>query len=138
MSKVRPVWKVGAGVLVLGVSLVLFSIHLRATGRGCPHQGSDARLLAEPMCWLQRHLTIENAQTPTHIWSLDIAKVSLRIDPRHPHLLIEWPAESQKLWRFRIGYRWDANARAYIFPAVAFKKVDGPMKEYQIDRGAAQ
>ena len=30
-----------------------------------------------------------------------------------------------------MGYRWDANAQAYIFPSLAFKKVDGPMAEYQ-------
>ena len=30
-----------------------------------------------------------------------------------------------------MGYRWDANAQAYIFPSLAFKKVDGPMPEYQ-------
>ena len=34
-----------------------------------------------------------------------------------------------------MGYRWDANAQAYIFPSLAFKKVDGPMAEYQKDRG---
>jgi hypothetical protein len=55
----------------------------------------------------------------------------VKIDPRHPHLLVEWPARSQKLWRFRMGYRWDANARAYIFPSLAIKKVNGPMAEYQ-------
>src|SRR5256886_8687881 len=57
----------------------------------------------------------------------------MKIDPRHPHLLIEWPTASGGFWRFRIGYRWDANARAYIFPALALKKVDGPMPEYQKD-----
>ena len=30
-----------------------------------------------------------------------------------------------------MGYRWDVNAQAYIFPSLAFKKVDGPMAEYQ-------
>jgi len=55
----------------------------------------------------------------------------MKIDPRHPHLLIEWPTASGGFWRFRAGYRWDANARAYIFPAIAFKKANGPMKEYQ-------
>jgi hypothetical protein len=60
----------------------------------------------------------------------------MKIDPRHPHLLIEWPAASSgKLWRFRAGYRWDANAKAYIFPAIAFKKTNEPMKEYQFEPG---
>ena len=139
MNKHRPKWKVDLGVLLLGVLLLVFLENLRAAGRcGCPHEGLDHRLWGQTVCWLQRRLTIENAQTPTQIWSLDVARVSLRVDPRHPHLLIEWPAASQKLWRFRMGYRWDANARAYIFPAVAFKKVDGPMREYQLDRSAVR
>src|ERR1700730_11028695 len=60
-------------------------------------------------------------------------KVSVKIGPRHPHLLIEWPARSRRLWRFRVGYRWDANAEAYLFPALSLKRVDGPMHEYQTD-----
>jgi len=59
----------------------------------------------------------------------------VKIDPKHPHLLMEWPARSQRLWRFRMGYRWDANAKAYIFPALALKKVDRPMAEYQRPAG---
>jgi len=76
-------------------------------------------------------MTIEHAHPPRTIWAFHVLKLSVKIDPRHPHLLVEWPARSQKLWRFRAGYRWDANAKAYIFPAVALKKVDGPMLEYQ-------
>ncbi len=57
----------------------------------------------------------------------------MKVDPKHPHLLIEWPARSRRLWRFRVGYRWDANAKDYIFPALALKRVDGPMLEYQTD-----
>jgi hypothetical protein len=82
-------------------------------------------------------MTIERAQSPNKIWSFDLAKISMRIDPKHPHLLIEWPTHSGKLWRFRVGYRWDANARAYIFPAIAFKKVEGPMREYPSNRAGA-
>jgi hypothetical protein len=47
--------------------------------------------------------------------------------------LPEWPARSRRWWRFRVGYRWDANARAYIFPSPALKRVDGPMHEDQTD-----
>jgi len=82
-------------------------------------------------CQIQRKLTIEHARPPRTIWSFHLLKLSVKIDPRHPHLLLEWPARSQRLWRFRAGYRWDANAKAYIFPALALKKVDGPMLEYQ-------
>jgi hypothetical protein len=100
-------------------------------GQDCPHQGADRRLLGQVGCPLQRKLTIERACPPRTIWSFRLVKVSVKIDPRHPHLLIEWPARSQRLWRFRMGYRWDANAKAYIFPSLALKRVGGPMPEYQ-------
>ena len=102
-------------------------------GQGCPHQGADHRLLGRVGCPLQRKLTIESARSPRTIWSFRLLKVSVKIDPRHPHLLVEWPARSRKLWRFRVGYRWDVNAKAYIFPSLALKRVDGPMQEYQTD-----
>ena len=107
-------------------------------GQGCPHQGADHRLLGRLSCPVQRKLTIESARPPRTIWCFRLLKVSVKIDPRHPHLLVEWPARSKGMWRFRMGYRWDANARAYIFPSLALKRVEGPMQEYQTDsrRGA--
>ena len=110
--------------------LVLF-FGLSLPVQGCPHEGSDHRLLGRVGCPIQRKLTIERARPPRTIWSFHLFKVSVKIDPQHPHLLIEWPARSQRLWRFRVGYRWDANAKAYIFPTLALKRVDGPMHEYQ-------
>ena len=104
-------------------------------GQGCPHEGADHRMFGRVGCQIQRKMTIEKARPPRTIWSMRVLKVSVKIDPRHPHLLVEWPARSQRLWRFRMGYRWDANAQAYIFPSLAFKKVDGPMAEYQKDNG---
>ncbi|HLZ91956.1 MAG TPA: hypothetical protein VKQ28_09595 [Candidatus Acidoferrum sp.] len=113
------------------VSLIALLFALPVVGQGCPHEGPDHRLLGHFGCQIQRKLTIEHARPPRTIWSFHLLKLSVKIDPRHPHLLAEWPARSQRLWRFRAGYRWDANAKAYIFPAVALKKVDGPMPEYQ-------
>ena len=113
------------------IALVAFLFALPVVGQGCPHEGSDHRWFGHFGCQIQRKLTIERARPPRTIWSFHILKLSVKIDPRHPHLLLEWPARSQKLWRFRAGYRWDANAKAYIFPAVALKKVNGPMPEYQ-------
>jgi hypothetical protein len=110
---------------------LLFGFSL--SGHGCPHEGSDHRLLGRVGCPIQRKLTIEGARAPQSIWSFHLLKVSVKVDPKHPHLLIEWPARSQRLWRFRVGYRWDANAKAYIFPSLALKRVDGPMHEYQTD-----
>jgi hypothetical protein len=115
------------------VSIIALLFALPAVGQGCPHEGPDHRLFGRVGCQIQRKMTIERARPPRTIWSLRISKFSVKIDPRHPHLLVEWPARSQRLWRFRAGYRWDANARAYIFPALALKKVDGPMPEYQTE-----
>ena len=113
------------------VSLIALLLALPVVGQGCPHEGPDHRWFGRVGCQIQRKLTIERARPPRTIWSFHLLKLSVKIDPRHPHLLLEWPARSQKLWRFRAGYRWDANAKAYIFPAIAIKKVDGPMPEYQ-------
>jgi hypothetical protein len=111
--------------------LIALLFALPVVGQGCPHEGPDHRWFGRVGCQIQRKLTIERARPPRTIWSFHLLSLSVKIDPRHPHLLLEWPARSQKLWRFRAGYRWDANAEAYIFPAVALKKVDGPMPEYQ-------
>ena len=113
------------------VSLIALLFALPVVGQGCPHEGPDHRWFGRTGCQIQRKMTIEHAQPPRTIWSFHLLKVSVKIDPRHPHLLVEWPARSQRLWRFRAGYRWDANAKAYIFPSLALKKVSGPMVEYQ-------
>ncbi len=102
------------------VSLIALLFALPVGGQGCPHEGSDHRLFGNTGCQIQRKMTIERARPPRTIWSFRILKFSLKIDPKHPHLLVEWPAR-------------DANAKAYIFPALALKKVDGPMPEYQTD-----
>ena len=113
------------------ISIIALLFALPAVGQGCPHEGPDHRLLGRVGCQIQRKMTIERARPPRTIWSFHLLKLSVKIDPRHPHLLVEWPARAQRLWRFRAGYRWDANAKAYIFPALALKQVDGPMPEYQ-------
>ena len=113
------------------ISILALLFALPALGQGCPHEGPDHRMFGRVTCELQRKMTVERARPPHTIWSFHLLKLSVKIDPRHPHLLVEWPAGSQRLWRFRAGYRWDANAKAYIFPALALKKVGGPMPEYQ-------
>jgi hypothetical protein len=117
------------------ISTIILLFALPAMGQGCPHEGADHRWFGHVGCQIQRKMTIERARPPRTIWSFRILRVSVKIDPRHPHLLVEWPARSQRLWRFRVGYRWDANAKAYIFPALALKKVNGPMQEYQWNAG---
>jgi hypothetical protein len=126
-------YSANAPVRLLMVLLIALLLAFPLTGQGCPHEGSDHRLLGHLGCPVQRKLTIEDARPPRTIWHFQLLKVSVKFDPKHPHLLIEWPARSRRLWRFRVGYRWDANAKAYIFPSLALKRVDGPMHEYQTD-----
>ena len=112
-----------APVRLLMVPLIAaLLLALPLTGQGCPHEGSDHRLLGRLGCPIQRKLTIEGARPPRTIWYFHLLKVSVKFDPKHPHLLIEWPARSRRLWRFRVGYRWDANAKAYIFPVPRAKE----------------
>jgi hypothetical protein len=120
------------------ISTIILLFALPTIGQGCPHEGSDHRWFGHVGCQIQRKMTIEEARPPRTIWSIRVLKVSVKIDPKHPHLLVEWPARARKLWRFRVGYRWDANAKAYIFPALALKKVNGPMQEYERDKSKSQ
>src|SRR6266446_3692187 len=71
------------------VSLIALLLALPAVGQGCPHEGPDHRLLGRVGCQIQRKMTIERARPPRTIWSFHLLKLSVKIDPRHPHLLVE-------------------------------------------------
>jgi hypothetical protein len=79
------------------VPLLAVLLGLSLTGQACPHEGSDHRLLGDIGCPIQKKLTIEDACPPRTIWSFHLFKVSVKIDPKHPHLLIEWPTRSQEI-----------------------------------------
>src|SRR5260370_11728615 len=113
------------------VSIIALLFALPALGQGCPHEGPDHRMFGRVGCELQRKMTIERARPPHTIWSFHLLRLSVKIDPRHPHLLVEWPARSQRLWRFRVRYPWGANAPAYIFPPPPLKKGRVPIPEHQ-------
>jgi hypothetical protein len=119
------------------VPLIALLLAFPLTGQGCPHEGSDHRLLGHLGCPVQRKLTIEDARPPRTIWSFHLLKVSVKFDPKHPHLLIEWPARSRRLWRFRVGYRSDANAKAYIFPFPVSRAKEGGWPDARVPNGLA-
>src|SRR3989442_6035700 len=110
-------WKKGSAGLLIALVFCL-----GWAGQDCPHEGPDHRLLGRAGCWIQRMLTIESARPPSKIWFLDFGKTSMRIDPRHPHLLIEWPTASGKLWRVCPGARRGPEAKADISPATGGMK----------------
>src|SRR5258705_900711 len=97
------------------ISTIVLLLALPAMGQGCPHEGADHRMLGRVGCQIQRKMTIEKAQPPRRIWSMRVLKVSVKIDPRHPHLLVEWPARSRKLWRLPNGLRWGGHPPAVYF-----------------------
>src|SRR3989449_3820004 len=129
MNRARDWKKASAGLLIA------LGFCLGWAGQDCPHEGPDHRLLGRAGCWIQRMLTIESARPPSKIWLLDFGKTSMRIDPRHPHLLIEWPTASGKLWRVPAGYPWGAKAKTENFSARAVYKGDRGVKGKTNQRG---
>src|SRR5260370_19423305 len=109
------------------VSIIALLFALPALGQGCPHEGPDHRMFGRVGCELQRKMTIERARPPHTIWSFHLLKLSVKIDPRHPHLLVEWPARSQRLCRFRVGVPCVAHCPTHTFPPPALKKVARPL-----------
>jgi hypothetical protein len=99
---------------------LLFGLSL--SGQGCPHEGSDHRLLGRVGCPIQRKLTIEGARPPRTIWSFHLLKISVKVDPKHPHRLIEWPARSQRLWRFRVGLPLGCQRESLYLPFPSAKE----------------
>ena len=93
---------------------VLFGLPL--TGQACPHAGSDHRLLGDIGCPIQRKLTIEYACPPRTIWSFHLFKVLVKIDPKHPHLLIEWPTRSQEILAVPDGLPLGCQRESLYFP----------------------
>src|SRR5260370_15942002 len=105
---------------MLPLIALLFALPL--VGQGCPHEGPDHRWFGRMGCQIQRKMTIERARPPRTIWSFHLLKVSVKIDPKHPHLLVEWPARSQRLWRFPAAHPVAANAPDQIFSPPAPQK----------------
>src|SRR5260370_14588075 len=112
------------------VSIIALLLALPAVGQGCPHEGPDHRLLGRVGCQIQRKMTIERARPPRTIWSFHLLKLSVKIDPRHPHLLVEWPARAQRLWRFPPPPPLDPHPPSHIFSAPALQHVERPLSQH--------
>src|SRR3989442_7484109 len=122
MNGARDRKKASAGLLIALVFCLGWA------GQDCPHEGPDHRLLGRAGCWIQRMLTIESARPPSKIWFLDFGKTSMRIDPRHPHLLVEWPTASGKLWRVPTWLQWGGKPKTCMFLGAWVEKGGGAHK----------
>jgi len=82
---------------------------------GCIHEGGDDRLLHWLICPIQRFLSWESTYEP----------VSILVGIIPPYLAINFPVPFSKLTKykvrknihFRIGFRYDFNAKAYLLSA---------------------
>src|SRR5258705_2199100 len=101
------------------ISTIVLLLALPAIGQGCPHEGADHRMFGRMGCHIQRKMTIEKARPPRTIWSIRVLKGSVKIDPRHPHLLLDWPARARKLWRVPVGVLLGVEGRAFFFSFVS-------------------
>ncbi len=116
---------VGAG---LGLALTLMMpCDPGGKDQGCVNQGSDCRKYALVTCWMQRHLSFRSDHEPHFIM---IGR------PDRAHIGIAWPPYlifnspgSNGHWRmFRIGFRYDRNWHGYIFPTIALKQIEQPLR----------
>jgi hypothetical protein len=109
---------------------------LSVAGQGCPHEGSDHRLLGRLGCPIQRKLTVEGARPPRTIWSFRLLKASVKIDPKHPHLLIECPARSPKIVAVPGGLSLGCQRESLYFPLARAKA--GGWADARVPNGLAR
>jgi hypothetical protein len=91
------------------------------------NQGSDQRVAATVVCWAQRHMSWKSEHEPHFV---------LVGNPERRNIGLAWPPylvynspDGGGRWRmFRIGFRYDQNWRGYIFPTVAWKRVQRPLR----------
>jgi hypothetical protein len=57
------------------------------------------------------------------VYGLDVAGRVLALAEQKLNIIQATCSNQFWLWRFRVGYRWDANAEAYIFPALSLWRV---------------
>lgn len=85
------------------------------SGQGCPHEGSDHRLLGSITCWLERHGTFASRIPPPQ----------LRLEFLGLRLYLPWRRAGQ--WVILMArlhlWRYDYYNRCYIFFSAALKRI---------------
>ncbi len=80
--------------------------------QGCPHEGTDHRLLGRLTCWLQRHFTFRSRIPPPQL-RLDFLGLGLYL-----------PIGRNRLFLLRIHlFRYDYYSNQYIFFSAAAKRL---------------
>ena len=92
-------------------------------GQGCPNEGADTRIFGSLVRRLQRSLSWPSLKEPTWL----AAKLPYVGIAWPPYIIVQVP-QGGRWWMARAGFRYDFNAKMYIFPALAFKHVAQPMK----------
>ena len=84
--------------------------------QGCTNEGDDTRLFGHVVCWLQRSFSYASPNPPRLIGWLPWFGVGVP-----PYVVIQWKWFRGRYGLFRLGWRYDANEKQYIFPTAAFK-----------------
>jgi hypothetical protein len=88
--------------------------------QGCPYEGSDTRLFGSIVCFIERLGTFTSNVHPVMV---------LFDFPLGMRIFIPWFGGKTIFFRVAV-WRYDWNAKAYIFFTGAFKKVSRPYPLY--------
>ena len=126
--KIKRIGAIAAAlVAALFLFLVIVPCDRTSLDQGCVNQGEGCRKLATIICWLQSHLSWNSEHEPHFV-------MIGRPDRTHigvawpPYMVFNAPCEKGGWLMLRIGFRYDRNWRGYIFPTMACKSVDKPLR----------
>ena len=128
MPKVKRVWiGVAAALAALFLLVVILPCNRMGSKRGCVNQGEDCRKLATVVCFLQRHMSWNSEHEPHLVMVGRTAKAQAGF-AWPPYVVFNIPRADGRWLMFRIGFRYDRNWRGYIFPTLAVKTVNQPLR----------
>ncbi len=123
--------RIGVGIAVFTAASFLFTLILYSTcpgpGSGCVNQGKDRRLFPSVVCCLQRRLSWNSKKEPHFLLIGNPGRTNLGI-AWPPYLVFNTRCSNGRWIMFRIGFRYDRNWHGYIFPTLACKNTDRPLR----------
>jgi len=99
----------------------------RAVKQGCVNEGGDCRMFAPVMCWSQRQMSWKSDREPHFVLLGNANRTHLGL-AWPPYVVINSPDGTGRWRMFRIGFRYDRTWRGYIFPTIAAKYVNQPLR----------